>query len=81
TAPGLQEKVRFLRELREHRLPVDEMAMRLLEAHLHEIGYAQVFDMRTLYDLLAEDRTEEALGKVLEVVGKQIEAELRGGRR
>ncbi len=81
TAPGLQEKVRFLRELREHRLPVDEIAMRLLEAHLHEIGYAQVFDMRTLYDLLAEDRTEEALEKVLEVVGKQIEAELRGGRR
>ena len=81
TAPGLQEKVRFLRELREHRLPVDEMTMKLLEAHLHEIGYAQVYDIRTLYDLLAEDRTEEALEKVLEVVGKQIEAELKGGRR
>ncbi|MDI6819886.1 MAG: DNA repair exonuclease [Candidatus Hodarchaeaceae archaeon] len=80
-APGLEEKMRFLRELREHRLPVDEMAMRLLDANLRDVGYDQVLDFRVLYDLLIEDRTEEALDKVFEVVERLVEAELKGRKQ
>jgi DNA repair exonuclease SbcCD nuclease subunit len=77
-APGLEEKVRFLRELRERRVPVDEMAMRLLEDNLRDIGYSHMFDVRALYSLLVEERAEEAEDKIFEVVDKLIESELKG---
>lgn len=80
-APGLEEKVRFLRELRERRLPVDEMAMQLLESNLRDVGYTQMFDARTIYELLVEGREEEAQAKVFEVVNKLVESELKGRKR
>jgi DNA repair exonuclease SbcCD nuclease subunit len=80
-APGLEEKVKFLRELRARRLPVDEMAMQLLESNLKDIGYTQMFDARTIYELLVEGRGEEAQAKVFEVVDKLVESELKGKKR
>jgi len=80
-APGLEEKVRFLRELRERRLPVDEMAMQLLESNLRDVSYTQMFDARTIYELLVEGREEEAQAKVFEVVDKLVESELKGRKR
>ena len=80
-APGLEEKVRFLRELRERRLPVDEMAMQLLESNLKDVGYTQMFDARTIYELLVEGKEEEAQAKVFEVVNKLVESELKGRKR
>jgi len=79
-APGLEEKVRFLRELRERGLSVEERAMQLFDSNLKDAGYSQVFDARVLYDLLVEDRVEDALGRVLDTVSKLAEAELRGRR-
>ncbi len=78
TAPGLEEKVHLLRELRARRLPIDEMTMSLLETSLREVGYDQAFNVRMLYDLLVEDRQEEALQKVFEVVDNLVEVELKG---
>ena len=76
TSPGLEEKVQLLRKLRERRLPIDEMAMDLLEANLREVSYDQPFDVRVLYNLLVEDRAEEALQKVFDVVEEQVKTEL-----
>ena len=80
-APGLEEKVKFLRELRERHVAVDEMAMQLIESNLKDIGYAQMFDARTIYELLADGRAEEAQARVFEVVDKLVESELKGRRR
>jgi len=77
TAPGVEEKVKFLRDLREHHQPVDEMAMRLLEVNLREMGYNQMLDFRMIYDLVAEDRLDEAFSKVIELSQKMAEGELR----
>ena len=69
TSPGMEEKVQLLRDLKGQRLPLDEMAMTLLEANLLEAGYSRMFDVRTLYDFLVEERRqEEALKKIFEVV-------------
>ncbi len=76
TSPGLEEKVQLLRKLRERRLPIDEMAMSLLEANLREVSYDQPFDVRMLYNLLVENRGEEALQKVFDVVEEQVKIEL-----
>ena len=76
TAPGLEEKVQLLRDLRGQRLPIDEMAMSLLEANLRDVNYSQMFDVRALYDLLVEDMQEEALQKVFEVVENLTKVEL-----
>jgi DNA repair exonuclease SbcCD nuclease subunit len=80
-APGLEEKVKFLRELRERRLPVDEMAMQLLESNLKDVGYNQMFDARTIYELLSEGKGDEAQARVFEVVDKLVESELKGRKR
>lgn len=76
-APGLVEKIKFLRELRERRLPVEEMAMQLLEENLREVKYSQTFDVRMLYDLLIDDRVDEAQQKVLDLVNELASAEMR----
>jgi len=75
-APGLEEKIKFLRELRERRLPVEEMAMQLLEENLRDVKYSQTFDVRMLYNLLIDDRVDEANQKILDLVAELTSAEL-----
>ena len=78
TSLGLEEKVQLLRKLRERRLPIDEMAMGLLEANLRDMKYNHQLDVRPLYGLLVEKRGEEAFQKVLDVVENLIKTELEG---
>jgi hypothetical protein len=80
-SPGLEEKIKFLRELRERRLPVEDMAMQLLEENLRESKQAQMFDVRMLYQLLVEDRVSEARDKVFGMVNGLVDTELKGRRR
>lgn len=75
-APGLEEKVQLLRDLRGKRLPIDEMAMTLLLANLKETGYNEMFEVHALYDLLVEGKLDEALKKVLWVVEDRTRSEL-----
>lgn len=77
-APGLEEKLQLLRELKERRMSIDETAMALLEENLREAGYSQIFDVRALYGLLVEEREEEALQSVLKVVENFVKADLGG---
>lgn len=78
TAPGLEEKIQLLRELKERRMSIDETAMTLLEDNLREAGYIPIFDVRTLYGLLVEGREEEALQNVFGVVENLVKIELEG---
>ncbi|MEA1904993.1 MAG: hypothetical protein U9M97_03835, partial [Candidatus Hadarchaeota archaeon] len=78
TAPGLEEKIRFLRELREQRLSIEDMAMELLDSNLREVGYDQIFDARALCGLLVEEKIEDAFDRVLRTVDKLSESELGG---
>jgi DNA repair exonuclease SbcCD nuclease subunit len=80
-SPGLEEKIKFLRELRERRLPVEDMAMQLLEENLRESKQAQMFDVRMLYQLLVDDRVSEARDKVFNMVNGLVDAELKGRKR
>lgn len=77
-APGLEEKVQLLRELKERRMSVDETAMTLLEENLRETGYTQIIDVRALYGLLVEGRDDDALQNVFGVVENLVNAELGG---
>ena len=80
-SPGLEEKIKFLRELRERRLPVEDMAMQLLEENLRESKQAQMFDVRELYQLLMEDRVVEARDRVLNIVNELVDTEMKRERR
>ena len=79
--PGLKEKVQFLRELRERRLSIDEMVVSLLDSNLRELGYSHPLDIHVLYDLLVDDREEEAFDRVSEVVKELTDSELGKGKR
>lgn len=76
TTPGLEEKIRFLRELREQRLSIEDMAMELLDSNLREVGYDQIFDARALYGLLVEEKIDDAFDRVLKTVDRLSESEL-----
>ena len=78
-APGLEEKIQLLRELKERRMSIDETAMALLEDNLREAGFAPIFDVRALYGLLVEEREDEALQKVFDVIENLVKIELGEG--
>jgi hypothetical protein len=80
-SPGLEEKIKFLRELRERRLPVEDMAMQLLEENLRESKQTQTFDVRELYQLLMDDHIAEARDRVLSIVNELVNAELKRRER
>jgi DNA repair exonuclease SbcCD nuclease subunit len=80
-SPGLEEKIKFLRELRERRLPVEDMAMQLLEENLRELKQTQTFDVRELYQLLMDDHVAEARDRVLSIVNELVDAELKRKER
>jgi len=75
-SPGVEEKIQLLRDLKEKRLTLDETTMAVLDENLKELGYTGFFDVRTLYELLGEDREEEALRHIYDVVGRLVTAEM-----
>jgi len=75
-APGLGEKVQMLRELRERRMSMDETAIALLEDALRDAANVQMFDVRSIYDLLVADRVDEALQNIYSVVENLVKADL-----
>ncbi len=77
-APGLGDKVQMLRELRERRMSMDETAMALLEDSLRDAAQVRMFDVRSVYDLLVADRTEEALQNIYGVVESLVKSDLGG---
>lgn len=78
-APGLREQIELVREMREGKRSIDEETMRLLEQSLRELGSTQMFDVRTLYHLLVEEKVEEAERRVFELIDSLVQSEL--GRR
>lgn len=78
-SPGAEEKIRLLREFKEKRMTLDETAMAILQENLRELGYSGPFDVPSLYELLAEEREDDALKLVYEVVERLVKAEMGGG--
>ncbi len=75
---GLGEKLHMLREGRDRRISIDEMAMTSLEDILKDVPHVKMFDIRTLYDLLISDRSKEALQRIYSVVENLVNADLGG---
>ncbi|MCD6248316.1 MAG: DNA repair exonuclease [Hadesarchaea archaeon] len=70
TSPGLEAKIKFLRDLRGQQMSLEDMAMELLDSNLAEIGYEQLFDARAIYGLLTENKIDDAMSVVVEIVKK-----------
>lgn len=75
-APGLGERVQMLREFREKKMSMDETAMAILEDSLKEAAHVKMFDVRSIYDLLVADRSEEALQNIYVVVENMVKADI-----
>jgi len=76
-SPGLEEKLRSLREVREKQLSIDEKGMLLLEEYTKEVPKIELLSVRDLFGLLVENRTEEAFDKLLSLAEKLAEAEVK----
>ena len=75
-APGLEEKLRSLREFKEKSLSIDEKGMLLLEEYAKEILKTELISVQDLFGLLAEDRIEEAQDKVFSLIEKMVDSEV-----
>ncbi len=79
-SPGLEDKLQLLREFKEKRLSIDEQAMALLEEYLKDAEHVRPFNIRGLYELLVEERDEEALKQILSVVQSLTDTEIGGDK-
>jgi DNA repair exonuclease SbcCD nuclease subunit len=69
-SPGLEEKLRSLREFKERQLSIDEKGMLLLEEYVKDVKGIELISVRDLFGLLAEDRVDEALERLMSLVRK-----------
>jgi DNA repair exonuclease SbcCD nuclease subunit len=74
-SPGLEEKLGSLKEFREKPMSIDEKGLLLLEEYAKDIPKIGLLNIRDLFELLVEDRTEEALQKLSELAKKLAEME------
>ncbi|KXA95426.1 hypothetical protein AKJ65_01840 [candidate division MSBL1 archaeon SCGC-AAA259E19] len=76
SSPELEEKTKLLRDIREEKISMEERGMKILDSNLEDLNYDQRFDSRTLYELLSEDRVDEAFEKVSEKLKELVESNL-----
>lgn len=69
TSPELEEKTQLLRDVREEKISMEEKGLQILESTLDEMDYDERFDVTVLYNLLSEEKVDEAY----EEVSKEIE--------
>lgn len=77
-SPGMEARLRSLREFKERELSIDEKGLLMLEELAKEIPNIGLVSVRDLFGLMAEDRKEEALAKLLKIVEGMVEAEVGG---
>ena len=63
-SPEITEKVEFLRNLREQKLSAEEIGLNLLNKNLEEIGFKSSFDADNIFNLLVDERVDEAFNIV-----------------
>lgn len=58
-SPEMNEKIDFLRNLRDKKLSVEEIGLNLLKKNLDELGFKFVFDYEGIYELLSDGAVEK----------------------
>ncbi|MBS3815155.1 MAG: DNA repair exonuclease [Hadesarchaea archaeon] len=74
-SPSLKEETQFLQDLRDQKIPLEEMTMKVLKSKLDEINYDNMFDVDTVYELLAENREDKALQRITETIDSLTRSE------
>lgn len=69
TSPDLEEQTQFLRDIRERRVPLDEMTMKILKSKLDDMKYDNLFDVDSLYWILSEGIGDKAF----KIISKEID--------
>jgi DNA repair exonuclease SbcCD nuclease subunit len=67
--PEITEKMEFLRNLREKKLSVEEMGLRVLTNNLKELGFEEIFEPDYVLKLLMEGEIERTMNILL---GEQL---------
>lgn len=78
TSSDLEDKTQFLKDLREEKISMEERGLKILESNLDELDYDKRFGSRELYDLLSEDRVDEAFDRISEKIEELIVLTVEG---
>lgn len=73
SSPDLEEKTQFLKDIRQEKISMEERGMKILESNLEDLNYDQRFDYRMVFNLLSEDRVEEAFDKISDELNQSID--------
>lgn len=57
-SPGISKKIEFLRNLREQKLSIEEIGLKILKKNLHELKFNSSFDYNQLFRLLTKGKVE-----------------------
>ncbi len=72
----LDEKAQFLKDIREEKVSMEERGLRVLKSNLENLDYDERFDVDELYNLLSNDRVDDAIAKISEKIDCLTESEL-----
>ena len=61
-----------MKDIREEKISMEERGMKILESNLNELDYDGYFEQRTLFDLLSEDRVDEAFRIVSQKLNEMV---------
>lgn len=80
SSPELEEKAQLLKDIRQEKISIEERGMKILESNLEGLDYDQKFDPKMLFNLLSEDKVNEAFDKVSERLEELTESTLEEKR-
>ena len=57
----IEKKLEFLKKMREEKLSIEEMGMKILKENLDQLKFKQEFDPENLFKLLSAGQVERSL--------------------
>jgi len=81
-SPEIAKKIELLRNLREQKLSIEEIGLKLLEKNLKELGFSSSFGSEKIFKLLSEGEIEKVFNLLVgkqKTLEKELKKSLEGG--
>ncbi len=74
SSPKLEENTQLLKDIRHEKISMEEKGLQILESTLDELDYDDKLDSVQLYNLLSEDKVDEAYNEITKQIEKYVDS-------
>lgn len=74
SSPELEEKTQLIRDIRDEKISIKEKGIQILESTLEELDYNGNLDPEHLFNLLSEEKVDEAYDEVINRIEKRADS-------